>query len=63
MKVSNGMFAVGDTYVSDYVDYVVGQSLDDKVAEVEQVKEDVIDETTAIKNYFGYTDFDNPRIT
>lgn len=21
------------------------------------------DETTAIKNYFGYTDFDNPRIT
>ena len=33
------MFAVGDTYVSDYVDYVVGQSLDDKVAEVEQVKE------------------------
>lgn len=47
-EIGNGMFAVGDTYVSDYVDYVVGQSLDDKVAEVEQVKEDVIDETTAI---------------
>ena len=49
VNLGNGMFAAGDTYVSDYVDYVVGQGLDGKVAEVERVKEGAITETSRIK--------------